>query len=123
VAGGREPAHVHPDLGDDLRGGVLADAGDLIELGHLDRERGQRLIDPPGQLLDLGGQGVDPVEHHLQQVAVVVAEVPGQRLPQRADLAAQAVAGQPSQRGRVALPGHQRVQHRPAKCPNEPDRC
>jgi len=94
VAGGGETGHVGADLGDQFLGAGLADAGDLIQLGHLSRERGDRLIDPPGQRLDLGGQGVGPVEHLVQQVAVVVAEMPGQRLLQDAFLAAHGTAGQ-----------------------------
>jgi hypothetical protein len=31
---------VHADLGDDLLGGAHADTGDLIQLGHRRRERG-----------------------------------------------------------------------------------
>jgi hypothetical protein len=73
-----------PILGDEVLGGDGADAGDVIELGHLAGERGHRLVDPPGQLVDLGGQRIDPVEHHAQQPGVMVAEVPGQRLGQDA---------------------------------------
>ena len=101
-------------LRDQLLRAGLPDAGDLIELGHLSRERGDRLIDPPGQILDLGGERVGPVEHHLQQVAVVVTEMPGERLLQDALLAAHGPAGQLGQHVRVALPGDQRVQHVPA---------
>ena len=74
-----EAGHVHPDLGNDLLGAGPADAGDLIKLGHLTRERGQALVDPLGQRVNLGGDRVDAVAHHPQQVPVMVAEVPGQR--------------------------------------------
>ena len=67
MASGGEAGHVGADLGDEFLGAGLADAGDLIELGHLRRERGDRLIDPPGQFLDLGGERVDPVEHHFSR--------------------------------------------------------
>src|SRR5215469_12671905 len=67
------------------------------------------LLDPPGQRLDLGGQRIGAVEHHAQQVAVVVAEMPGQRLDQDALLAAHGGAGQVGQHVRVALPGDQRL--------------
>jgi len=69
-------------LGDEFLGAGRPGAGDLIELGHLACERGDRLLDPPGQRLDLGGQRVHVIKHHAQQVAVVVAELPGQRLAQ-----------------------------------------
>jgi hypothetical protein len=114
VAGSREAGHVDADLGDEVLRGGRGDAGNLIQLGHLARERGDRLVDPAGQLLDLGAERIDPVQHHPQQVAVMVAEVPGQRLPQNAGLAAHGAAGQLRKRGRVALPGDQRLQHRPA---------
>ena len=94
MAGGGEAGHVGADLGDEFLRAGFADAGDLIQLGHLSREKGDRLIDPPGQRLDLGGQRVGPVEHHLQQVAVVVAEMPGQRLLQDALLTAHGTTGQ-----------------------------
>ena len=74
--GGGEPGHVHADFGDELLGAGGADAGDLIELGDLGRERGDHLLDPPGQRLDLGGQRVHAIDHHAQQVAVMAAEMP-----------------------------------------------
>src|SRR5207247_5863112 len=82
------------DLGDDLLGAGGADTRDLIELGYLVGERGDRLADPGGELFDLGGEGIDAAEHHGQQVAVVVAELPGERLGQDADLAAHPGPGQ-----------------------------
>ena len=97
-----------------LLGAGSADTGILIQLGHLVRERGDRLIDPPGQRLDLGSQGIDAVKHHPQQVAVVVAELPRQRLLQDADLAAHRPAGQPGQHMGVSLPGDERFEHVPA---------
>jgi hypothetical protein len=54
-------------LGDDLLGAGGADAGDLIELGHLVGERGDGLADPHGELFDLAGEGIDAAEHHGQQ--------------------------------------------------------
>jgi hypothetical protein len=112
--GGGEAGHVHADLGDDLLGAGGADAGDLIELGDLVGERGDRLADPAGELLDLAGEGIDAGEHHGQQVAVVVAEMPGERLSQHADLGAHAGPGQLRERARVTLPGDERFQHCPA---------
>lgn len=54
------------------------------------------------------------LQQHLQKMAVVVGELPGQRLDQVRDLGAHPAPGQLGERPRVALPGHQRVQHRPA---------
>jgi len=67
VARGGEPGHVHADLGDEFLGSGLADAGDLIELGHLVCERGDHFIDPLGQRLGLGGQRIHAVEHHASR--------------------------------------------------------
>jgi hypothetical protein len=49
-----------------------------------------------------------------QQSVVVGAEVPGQRLAQGRDLAAQPAAGQIGQGFGIGLPGQQRVQDRSA---------
>jgi hypothetical protein len=51
--GVEEAGHVLPDLGDEFLRAGAADAGDLIELGHPAGERGQCLVDPDGQLVDL----------------------------------------------------------------------
>jgi hypothetical protein len=119
VAGGGEAGHVHPDLGDDFLGAGDADAGDFIELGDLVRERGDCLAGPGGELLNLGGESIDAVQHHGPQVAVVVAEMPGERLGQDAHLAAHAATGQLRERAGVTLPGDQRFQHRPARHPED----
>ena len=75
------------DLGDDDRGGGAADAGDLIEPGHCFLERGDHLLDPLGQLGDVGVEPVDPGQHLGEQERVMVGEVAGERLLQLADLA------------------------------------
>jgi hypothetical protein len=80
-------------LGDDLLRGRDADAGDLIELGHLGGERGDGLLDPGRERVDLGGERVDAAEHHAQQERVMLGEVAGQRLAQDAGLGAHLLAG------------------------------
>jgi hypothetical protein len=75
----REAGHVGARLGEDLLRGRDADAGDLIELGHLGGERGDGLLDPDRERIDLGGERVDAVNHHAQQERVMLGEVPGQR--------------------------------------------
>jgi hypothetical protein len=62
-----------------------------------------------GQHLSLGSDRVDPAGHHPQQPAVMVAELPGQRLLQDALLCAHGPAGQLRQHGGVALPGEQHL--------------
>jgi hypothetical protein len=113
VPGGGEPGHIDPDLGDELLSAGPADAGNLIELINLPGARGQDLIDPRGQRLGLGGNRVDPVQHHPQPPAVMVAELAGQRLLQDALLTAHGPAGQLRQHRGIALPGDQRLQHVP----------
>src|SRR5262252_6065010 len=75
-------------------------------LGRVDALTAQ--IEQLTMRIDLGSEGIDAAEHHGQQVAVVVAEVPGERLGQGADLAAHAGPGQLRERARVTLPGDER---------------
>jgi hypothetical protein len=76
--------------------------------------RGDGLADPGGEGIDLGGERVDPGQHHAQHEGVVIGEVPGQRLLQDAGLGAHAPAGQGGQFVRVALPADQGGEHVPA---------
>jgi len=93
VGGSGEAGHVGAGFGDEVLGGDDADPGDLIELGDLMGERGDRLFDPGGEGVDLGGQRVDPGQHHGQQKRVVLGEVPGERLLQDARFGAHRAAG------------------------------
>jgi hypothetical protein len=102
VGGAGEAAHLDADLGDELWCADPAHAGDFIQLRHLGANGASSSVDPAGQLLDLGAERVDAAGqlldlgaervdaagHHLEQVAVVGAEVPGERLLQVADLEA-----------------------------------
>lgn len=80
MRGGGERGHVHPKLGDDLLGGAQADTGDLIQLRHRRRERGDHLLDPGVQVGDVSGQRVDAAQHGGADERVMVVEVAGQRL-------------------------------------------
>ena len=111
MPGGREAGHIGADLGDQVLRGDDADAGDLVELGHLGGAGGQSLPDPGGEGGDLGGDRVDPVQHHARQEGVVIGEVPGQGLLKHAVLSAHAAAGQLRQRAGVTLPADQGVEH------------
>ena len=106
MAGGWEDAHVQADLGDDHLGGLAADAGDLIQAvdggQHLGAvappggraggaagvdalgggDRGDQLLDPGGELADLGGQGVDLVQQQARKATPEPANPPA---PSRAD--------------------------------------
>jgi hypothetical protein len=113
--GGRGGAgHVQAHLGDDDRGGDRADAGDLIQPRHRRGKRGDHRLDLGVEFSDIGVEGVDTGEHLGQQERVVFGEVPGERLFQHADLAAQRGAGHLGQYLRVTLASGQRVQHVPA---------
>ena len=101
-------------LGDENGGSYRADAGDLIEPGCRGRERGDHLLDLGVELGDVGVDGVDPGQHLGQQKRVVLGEVAGERLFQRADLAAHPGAGQLGEGLGVAFPGDQGGHHRPA---------
>jgi hypothetical protein len=74
-------------------------------------ERGDRLFDPGGEGADLGGQRVDPGQHHGQQKRVVLGEVPGERLLQDARFGAHRAAGQGGKGVGAALPADEGVQH------------
>jgi hypothetical protein len=86
VRGRGEAAHIDADLGDQLLGGGGPDSGDRIKLGHLDRERGDRLLHLGVEGGDLLAVPVDVVQHHPQDRAMVVGEEPRQRLLQRRPL-------------------------------------
>src|SRR5512133_863995 len=55
---------------------------------------GAQLLDPGGEAVELGGQGVGVVPQHPRQLGVVVIEAAGQRLYQGAALAAHPPPGQ-----------------------------
>jgi hypothetical protein len=82
MRGGREDGHVDPKLGDELLGADWSDAGHRIQLGDLGRERGDLLVDPCGQLLELGREIIDPLQHHPAEEPVMIVEVPQSGPPQ-----------------------------------------
>ena len=73
--------------------------------------RGDQLLDAAGELLDLGGEGVDLVQQHPGQLAVMLVEPAGQRLDQVGVPGLHPAAGQVRQHPRVTLPGDQRLDH------------
>jgi hypothetical protein len=104
VPGGREPGHIQARLGEDHLGGVPADPGDPIQPGDRrphcrvralaraggpagvhaagGRDRRDQLLNTRGELADLGGEGVDLVQQHPGQLAVMVIELAGKGLGQ-----------------------------------------
>lgn len=117
--GGREPAHLQPDLGDDHVGRGGSDARDLIEAFHRIIERGDLLLDSGIQGGDVGAERVDPGQHSPEQEGVVVGEVTDERLLQLADLAAHPAPGHLSQHLGVTLAGDHRLHHVPAGNPED----
>ena len=101
-----------------LRGAALP-AGHRLGLLELFLVRGQQPLDHLGQVVDVGGQPVDPGQHLGQQGAVLGGEelraLHG--LFQLADLAAGRGAGQLGQHLGVAFPGDQVVHDVPAGHP------
>ena len=119
MARGGEAAHVGADLGDDdLRGGAT-DPGDLIELVDRRLKRGDLGLDVGLQGGDVGTGLVDAGKHRLEQEGVVLGEVPGERIPEPAALAAHAAPRQLGQHHWILFPGHQRGQHGPARDPED----
>jgi hypothetical protein len=128
VPKGGEPAHVQPDLGDDLLGGVAADAGDLVQpvdggphrcpldqsgsragssvrVNPLRRgDIGDQLLDAGGEPADLAGQGTDLIQQHPGQFGVVVVEPAGERIDQGGLFDLHPASGQAGQGLWVTLP-------------------
>jgi hypothetical protein len=98
--------------------GRATDPGDLIEPVDRRRERGDQLLDPALDADDVGVDRIHPGQHRGQQERVMVGEVPGERLLQPTDLAAQARTGQLRQHLRVPLTRDQRGHHLP---PGDPE--
>ena len=119
MPGGREPGHVHPDLGDDDGGGGRPDAGDLIQACCRRGERGQVRLDLGVDGGDVGVETVDAVEHPGQQETVMIVEVPVERLLEPADLGPHPGACQLRQHLRITFTGDQRGHHRPPGHPED----
>jgi hypothetical protein len=117
VRGGREDGHVDADLSNELLGADPSDAGHRIQLGDLGRERSDLLVDLRGQLLDLGGEVVDPLQHHPAEEPVMVVEVASQGLLELAELGAHARAGQLGEHLGVTLSCDHRLEHLAARHP------
>ena len=102
MGGGGEPGgHVEPDLGEDDLGGVPREisgisasrlmvaealgsagaasggrAGGAVRVDALrGRDRGDQLLGPGGEHLDLSGEGVDLVQQDPGELAVVIVEL------------------------------------------------
>ena len=111
---GGEHGHVDADLGEDVLCTDPAHARDFVELVYLVLKRGDQLFDSGSEVVDLGAEPVDVVQHDLAHEGVMVVEVARQRLLQSADFDAHPSLGQLSKDFRVALPGDQGFDHRPA---------
>jgi hypothetical protein len=75
-----KPGHVHTNLGDDDARRADPDARNLIQAGHRVSERGDLGLDPGVDLVDVGVDRIDALEHLGQQEPVVIGEVPDKRL-------------------------------------------
>jgi hypothetical protein len=107
VRRGRERGHVVADLGNDHRGRGGTDAGDLVQAGHRVSERGDLGLDLGVEVGDVHVERIDVGEHLGQQEAVVVGEVPDERLLQLGDLGAHPGPGHLCQDLGVAFTGDQ----------------
>ena len=120
MPGGGKAGHIHPDLGDDDRGGNRSDAGYLIQPCRCCRERDQMRLDLVVEGGDIGLGAVDAVQHPGQQEPVMIIEVTVERFLKAGDLGAHPGAGHLRQHVRVAFAGDQRGHHRPS---GDPENC
>jgi hypothetical protein len=87
-----------------------------LVLGWLGSGDGRdQLLDAAGQPVDLDAEGVDVVQQHPRQLAMVVIEAAGQRRHQGSALAAHPSSGQLGKHLGVALPDDQGLQHGPTR--------
>ena len=77
---GREPGHVHAELGDQQLRSELADPTDLIQPVDGAGERGDELGKLGVEVGQVGVQRVHSGQHLGQQEGVLVGEEPGERL-------------------------------------------
>src|SRR5674476_1310136 len=115
VPGGGEATHVCAGFGDDYFGDVSSDPWDGVEAGEGVTKGFQGRLDAGGELGDVRLQGVEAVQVHPAQERVVLPEPPDQCLGQCVDLGAHPALGHLCQDLRVAFPGDQRLEHRPAR--------
>jgi hypothetical protein len=94
VPSGREPGHVHAELGDEQLRSELADPRDLIQPVDGAGEQGDELGKLGVEFGQVGVQGVHSGQHLGEQEGVLVGEEAGERLRQRAEFGAQAGPGQ-----------------------------
>ena len=123
VGGGGKPGHVHPDLGDDDRGGDRSDAGYLIQPGRRCRERDQVRLDLLVEGGDIGRDVIDAVEHPGEQEPVMIIDVAVERVLEECDLGAHPATRHLRQRaGRVRrrLTRPSSPARRPRKCRRRP---
>ena len=74
MGGGRELAHVGPDLGNDHLSGAFAHARDGHKPTHLVRERDDHPVYFGGEAVDTGAQVVDMRQVHADHESVVLVE-------------------------------------------------
>src|SRR5690349_14178714 len=103
-AGVAEHRHVDADLGEDLRGPDLVDAGNALEKLDLPAIRPHPLGHPTLQLGQIALDLVEPAQVQTQQKAVMLAHPPLERLDQRLQLGAQPALGQLGHRLRRHVP-------------------
>ena len=77
---GREPGHVHAELGDEQVRSELADPRDLIQPVDGAGERGDQLGKLGVELGQVGVQGVHSGQHLGEQEGVLIGEAPTERL-------------------------------------------
>ncbi len=120
VAGGREAGHVHPDLGDDRRGGDPADAGDRVQARQPASAKGAI------RSSILASTAAMSASRASMRASIVASRKawwslnrPTNASSQVRDLGAHPGPGQLGQHLRVPLAGDQRGHHVPAGDPED----
>jgi hypothetical protein len=111
MCGGRQPAHVMADLGQDDAGTQLADAGDRGQECNRGAKGLDIGVDLLIDLLDRRIKGVDLLEMQLQQKAVVPGDVAAQRCLQLVRRSFDPPVGQSGQSSGLGFAGDQRFDH------------
>ena len=119
MPGGGEPAHVHPDLGDDGFGGAPAHAGDGDQVPKLLTERADHPVDFDVEALDGGRELVNVVKVHAQHQRVMSIKAPLQSPPQLRDLRPHPGVRQVGEVVDVAHPTDERFEHLPGRDPQD----
>ncbi len=119
MAGGWECAHLHPDLGDQGPGDLVADAGHGLQELDLSEKGNEHALDLRVQGLDRLVGRIDLIQVRSHHEPVMRRDASVKRRGQALSGGLQARVRQAGQRAGVGLARNQRLQHRPATDAND----